>query len=126
MKTSVSCVLPGAFRTDMGDAVLHEQLPAMTPTMEPLSALHGSRRMARTKLWDVITAAAGASADSMSSFGTVSVAGGNNVAWLTCATFDACKINSTASLNVEMAMAAKVTGELAVGKSQAPGQPRAV
>src|ERR1700688_834034 len=48
---------------------------------------------------DVITAAAStayAAANFTSGkWGTVTCAGGNNVAWLKCATFDACKITST-------------------------------
>ena len=41
-----------------------------------------------------ITAAAGSySAGNFQNWGTVSCSAGNNVAWLTCATFDACKIS---------------------------------
>ncbi len=48
---------------------------------------------------DVITAAAGTSYSSANfsygKWGTVTCAAGNNVAWLQCATFDACKITSS-------------------------------
>src|ERR1700733_11336328 len=47
---------------------------------------------------DVIQASAGSySAANFQNgkWGTVTCPGGNNVAWLQCATFDACKINST-------------------------------
>lgn len=49
---------------------------------------------------DTISAAAGtyATANFQSGkWGTVTCAGGNNVAWLICATFDACKVSSTTS-----------------------------
>jgi hypothetical protein len=48
---------------------------------------------------DTITAAAGTYAASSfnATFGTVTCAAGNNVAWLQCATFDACKINTSSA-----------------------------
>jgi hypothetical protein len=48
---------------------------------------------------DTITAAAGTYVYSNfnANFGTVTCTGGNNVAWLTCATFDACKISGGGS-----------------------------
>lgn len=45
---------------------------------------------------DTITAAAGTyTAAHMSSWGTVTCAGNNNVAWVQCVTFDACKVTGT-------------------------------
>jgi hypothetical protein len=51
---------------------------------------------------DTITAAASTTYSFLNfqTFGTVTCAGGNNVAWLQCATFDACKINFSSSLRV--------------------------
>lgn len=48
---------------------------------------------------DTITAAAGTYAASSfnATFGTVTCAAGNNVAWLQCATFDACKVSANAA-----------------------------
>ncbi len=43
-------------------------------------------------------------------WGTVNCAAGNNVAWLTCATFDACKINFSASLQPGMEVSASYWG----------------
>jgi hypothetical protein len=53
---------------------------------------------------DVIIAAASTaySAANFQTFGTVTCSAGNNVAWLTCATFDVCKISGMSSLQYGM------------------------
>jgi hypothetical protein len=71
-------------------------LSEATPWLSPHHALNCG---------DVIVAAPSASYSpanfTYNSWGTVTCAAGNNVAWLTCATFDGCRINSTGGIVID-------------------------